>query len=118
MGAQGRYCGAGQFKARHLNSGQRRDGHFGDVNVVEADDGEIVGHAQAGAVKLMQNADGGHVVRAHHGCRNRLRGEQALHGRYSALQGMVSFDDPCGVGGDAAFLLSDAEKAARRDCAE
>src|SRR5271163_4509018 len=30
MGAQGRYCGAGQFKARHLNSGQRRDGHFGD----------------------------------------------------------------------------------------
>ncbi len=54
----------------------------------------------------MQDADGGHVVGAHDGgghffC---VGGEKALHRGDSALHGVVSFDDPLGMGCDAALL--------------
>ena len=79
---------------------------FGDVDVVEADDGKIVGDAQAGAVELVQDADGGHVVGAHDGGGHLLFvcGEEALHAGDSAFHGVVPFDDPRGVGSDAALL--------------
>ena len=73
MGAQGCDGGAGELEAGHLNCGERRNGDLGDVDVVEADDRKIVGYAQACAIELVQDADGGHVVGAHDGGGHLLR---------------------------------------------
>ncbi len=67
MGAEGCDGSAGDLEARHLNCCQRRDGHLGDVDVVEADDGDIVRNVHSGSVKLVQDTDGGHIVGAHDG---------------------------------------------------
>ena len=94
---------ARQFGARHLNGGQRRNGDVRDVNVVEADDGEIVGNSQSRAVKLVQHADRCHIVRAHHRGREPGAGKKLFRGRDTSLQRVVALDDPFLADGDSAL---------------
>src|SRR5580704_555483 len=116
MGAEGGHRRARNFKARHLNCGQRRNGDLGDVDVVEADDGEIVGHAEAGAVQLVQDADSGHVVGTHDGGWHLLHGEQAVHGGNSTLHGVIAFDDPCRFRCDATLFERSGKCGPARLC--
>jgi hypothetical protein len=71
--------GAGEIGAREADGGERGQRELGESDVVEADDREIVGHAQAFHVGGAQNADGGHVVGADDG--GGARGELAATAR-------------------------------------
>ena len=114
VGAQGGEGGACEFVAGHLNGGERRDRDLGDVDVVEADDGEIVGHAEAGAVELVQDADGRHVVGAHHGSWHRPGDEELCHGGDAAFERVIAFDDPRRGRWDAALLQRPGEGCGAR----
>ena len=57
----------GEIFAGHANGGERRDSVFGEMDVVETDEGEVVGDFKPGLEERVLNADGGHVVRAHDG---------------------------------------------------
>ena len=90
-----------QFRSRHLDGRQRRNGYPGHLNIVEADDRKVVGYAQSGAVDLVQHADRGHVVGTHHcGGQPGGGGQQFLRGGDSAFQRVVAFDDPLRVDGE------------------
>ena len=55
-------CGAGKVGAREADGGERRKSELGKVDVVEADDAEILGHTQTFHVGGAQDANGGHIV--------------------------------------------------------
>ena len=104
MSAQCCEGGTRQAEAGHPDGGERWDSDLGDVDVIEANDGDIVGYAEAGAVKLMEHADGCHVVGAHDGCWAGIGGEELLHSCNTALEGVVPFDEPFGMRRDAALF--------------
>ena len=83
-----------QIGAREANGGQRRQRELGEVDVVQPDDREVLGHAQPFVVGGAQNANGGHVVRAND--RGRARGErlQLPKSGHAALRRVVALDDP------------------------
>src|ERR1700735_407919 len=100
-------CGEGgtrQAEAGHPDGGERWDSDLGDVDVIESDNGYVVGYAEAGAVEFVEHADGCHVVGAHDGCWAGICGEEFLHGRNTALESVVSLDDPFGLRGDTALF--------------
>ena len=53
--------------AGHADGGEWRDGVFGEMDVVETDEGEVVGDFEFGLEERVLNAYGGHVVGAHDG---------------------------------------------------
>ena len=53
---------ARQVGAREADGRKGRQRELGEVDVVEADDGEVLRYAQALNVGGAQHADGGHVV--------------------------------------------------------
>ena len=104
MSAQGMKCGACEFEARHLNRSEWGDRDLGDVDIIEADDGEVIGYAQAGAVELVQYTDRCHVVGADNCGGHGLAGKQLLHGCYAAFERMVAFNNPVRIRRYAGFL--------------
>ncbi len=91
------YGGVGEVLAGHADGGEGRDGVLGEVDVVEADEGEVVGDLEAGFEECVLDADGGHVVGAHDGGGPVFEGEDFFHGVASAVEGVGAFDEPCGV---------------------
>ena len=74
------------------------------MNIVEADDGDIVGDAQAGAIDGVLDADGGHVVGADDGCGHGLECQELAHGRHTAFEGVVALEDAGGIEWDTALF--------------
>jgi len=66
-GTQGLYSGGGEVLAGHLDGGQRRKHELSKVNIVKADDRDIVGHSVSGPVKAVENTDRRHVIGADDG---------------------------------------------------
>jgi len=88
----------------HPDRGKGRNGVFGEMNVVEADEREIVGDAQIGFKEGMLDADGGHVVRTHDGSRPSGLSEDLLHGVVATVKRVVAFYEPIGIGLEAGGL--------------
>ena len=93
-----------QVNAGEPDGGERRKREFGEINVVEADDGQILGHAQVLHVGGAQNADGGHVIGTDDCGGPRASRLEFAEPRYAALEGVVAFDDPFFLDGQFAFL--------------
>lgn len=53
--------------AGHADGGEWGDGVFGEMDVVETDEREVVGDLEFGFEESVLNADGSHVVGAHDG---------------------------------------------------
>ena len=86
--------GVGEIGAGEADGGQRGQRELGEVNVVEADDGEVLGHAQAFHVGGAEDADGGHVVGADDGRGARGEGLQLAVAGDAAFERVVALDDP------------------------
>jgi hypothetical protein len=95
---------AAEVAQRLADGGQRRVDDAAGVHVVEPGHRYVRRAADARALQLAQYADGHLVVRAHHGVRPRLAGEQGPGGGQPAVFGEVPLDD-----------LGDAAARARRD---
>jgi len=54
--------GAGKVGAREADGGKRRKSEFSKIDIVEANDTEVLRDAQAFHVGGTQNTNGGHVV--------------------------------------------------------
>jgi len=74
------------------------------MDIVEADEGEVVGNAKIGFEEGVLNADGGHVVGAHDGGWPVGQLEDLLHSVAAAIEGVIAFDEPLGIGLDAGGL--------------
>ena len=74
------------------------------MNVVEADDGDIVGDAQAGAIDGVLDSDGGHIVGAHDGGGHGLESEELGHGGHASFEGVIALDDAGGIEWDATLF--------------
>ena len=92
--AEGFKGGAREIGAGEADGGQGRQRELGEVDVVEADDGEVLGHAQAFHVSGAQDADGGHVVGADDGRGARGERLQLAEAGDAALERVVALDDP------------------------
>ncbi len=88
----------GELVAGHADGGEGWDGVFGEVDVVEADEREVVRYAEVGFEEGVLNADGGHVVRAHDGGGPVGESEDLVHGIAAAVEGVIAFDEPVGIG--------------------
>ena len=86
--------GPRQVSAGQTDSGERGQGEFCEIDVVEADDGQILRHAQTLHVGGAQNADGGHVVRADDGRGPRTESLQLTESDDATLERVIAFDDP------------------------
>ena len=117
VGAAGVFCllaesfkgGVREVGAGEADGGQRGQGEFGEVNVVEADDGEVMGDAEAFHVCGAQDADGGHVVGADDGRGARGEGLQLAVAGDASFEGVVALDDPLFLEGEAGGLDGGAE---------
>ena len=70
-------CGDGaHLKERLMDGGKGRDRKRGNVNVVEADDGNVVGDFQARFLKDGHGAYGGNVVIGDNSCEGELGGQE------------------------------------------
>jgi len=94
----------GEVTAGHTHGGEGRNGVLREVNVVEADEGEVVGNAKVGFEEGVLDADGGHVVGAHDGGGPGGQREDLLHGIAAAIERVIAFDEPVGIGLEAAGL--------------
>ena len=70
--------GARQFSARHLNRSQGRNGHAGDVNVIEADDRNVLGNPQSFLLDRLNGADRGHIIKREQGGKSRAPCKELL----------------------------------------
>lgn len=82
---------------------------LGKVNVVEADEGHIVGNAEAALLKCAESSDGGHVVGAEDGRGWMRETQQSRHSVHAAFELMIAFEDEV-FAGDAAASLHGGEK--------
>jgi len=94
----------GEVTAGHTHGGEGRDGVLREVNVIEADEGEVVGNAQVGFEEGVLDADGGHVVGAHDGGWPSGQREDLVHGIAAAVECVIAFDEPLGIGLEAGGL--------------
>ena len=92
-GAESLYGGRSQVHARHLHGGQRRQHELRQMNVVEANHGNILRNVVRGAIERMQRADGGHVVGAQHSGWQVRQGDQPFHRSNAALHSVIALDD-------------------------
>ena len=106
MLAEGFEAALRQVNAGEPDGGERRKRELGEIDVVEADDGQILGHAQALHVGGAQNADGGHVIRADDCCGPCCRALQFPEAGYAALEGVVALDDPFLLDGQFASCIA------------
>jgi len=86
--------GACEVGAGEADGGERRQSEFREVDVVESDDGEVLGYAEALEVGRAKDTDCGHVVGAENGgwlSGERLEFTEADH---AAFQGVIALDDP------------------------
>ena len=88
--AKGFKGGASQVNAGEPDGGERGQRELGEVDVVKADDGEVLGDAQAFHVGGAEDADGGHVVGAEDGGGLRRECAQPAESGHAALQCVFS----------------------------
>ena len=111
-GIEGR---AGKIRPREADAGERGQREFGEIDVVEADNGEILGHAEACQIGRAENADGGHVVGTDEGGGTRGELVQLLEARNASLQRVIALDDPFLLQRQAGGLHGGAEVVLARD---
>ena len=102
---------------RLVDGRQRRVRMRRDVQVVEADDADVLGHAQAGFAGGPHDADGHHVAHGQDGRRPQAVLPDAAERGHAAVEGGRTHDDPLVAQLDAAQLeaLAIAGQAARGD---
>src|SRR5579864_8550831 len=93
-----------QVRARKSDRGERREREFSKVDIVEANDGKVLRHAKVLHVDRAQDADGRHVIRTDDRGRPRAERLQLSESDYTALEGVIAFDDPLFLDGEFAFL--------------
>ena len=99
----------GEVAAGHADGGEGRDGVFGEMNVVEADEGEVVGDAKVGFEESVLDADCGHVVGTHDGGGPGGEREDFVHGIAAAVERVIALDEPVGIGLEAGRLKATEE---------
>ena len=93
-GAEGGVCDLGAGEAE---GGEGRHGVGAELDVVEADDGDVAGDAEAELADCAHGADGGEVVGGED-CGGAGAGlEDALHGVVAAVDAVIAFLDESGV---------------------
>ena len=95
---EGGVCELGAGKS---NGCEGRQGELGEIDVFETNDGEIVGHAQALRIGSVEDADGGHIVRADDGSWAGGKALQPLKSGDAAPKPEVALDDPFFLDGQA-----------------
>ncbi len=73
------------------------------MNVVKADDRQVVGDTQLSAIHLVKHSNRGHVVRAHDGSRQSFAGQQLFHCLDATFQRVIALDYPVRLKRNAAF---------------
>ncbi len=75
------------------------DGKAGFIDIVESNDGDVIGDAITGIVKRPYRSESNEVVEAEHGVRRLVEGKQALH-RLSSIAPVQDVDggDEGGIG--------------------
>ena len=63
-GAQSLNGRSGKMLARHLHGGERREHELSEMNIVEADDGDILWHRAMLAMQTVLHSNGSHIVGA------------------------------------------------------
>ena len=101
--------GGGEIATGHADGGEGWDGVFGEVDVVETDEGEVVGDAEVGFEERVLNTDGGHVVGTHDGGWPVGHREDLLHRVVAAIERVIAFDEPVWVGLEAGGLKATEE---------
>jgi len=71
------------------------------MDVVETDEGEVVGDFEFGFEESVLDADGGHVVGTHDGGWPLGKSEDFLHGIAATVEGVIAFDEPGGLSFEA-----------------
>src|ERR1700739_4470122 len=72
-----------------------------DLDVVEADDGDVLGHAQVVAMQRADGANSGEVIGGNNCGRSLFQCEEPLHGRASAVYAVVADLDQRLAAGEA-----------------
>ena len=93
-GEQNLDCLLSEVFARHPNCSKRWDGVLGKVDIIEANEGEIVRNPEPGFEQRMLNPDSRHVIRADDGGRFLFESQELLHRIAAAVQGVISLNDP------------------------
>jgi hypothetical protein len=63
-GAQSLNGRSSKMLARHLHGRKRREHELREMNIVEADDGDILGHRTMLAMQTVLHSNGSHIVGA------------------------------------------------------
>lgn len=80
-------CGDGaHFEEGLVDGGKRRDGERGEGDVVEADDGDVAGNAEAGFVEDDHSTHGGSVVIGEKSSEWELGGQQRFRGKIADIR--------------------------------
>src|SRR6202012_960583 len=96
--------GASQIGAREADGSERGERVLVKVDVIEADDGEILRYVQTVHIRRAEDADGGHVIGADNGRGPRAELLQLREAGDAALEGVIAFDDPFLLHGQAGTL--------------
>lgn len=100
-------CGDGaHFEEGLVDGRKRRDGESGEVDVVEADDGNVAGNAEAGFVEDDHGAHGGSVVIGKESGEGELGGQQRFRGKTTdvgSVRGIFELEDEFRVDGEIQF---------------
>lgn len=81
-----------------------RNDELREADIVEADDGEILGDVHTALITFAERADGGHIIRTHHGGGTFGKGQDAVHRSHAAFDGVVPFDQVLGKDAQADFF--------------
>jgi len=100
-------CGDGaHFEEGLVDGRKRRDGERGEVDVVVADDGNVVGNFEAGFVEDDHGAHGGSVVIGEESGEGELGGQQRFRGKTAdigSVRGVFELEDEFRVDGEIQF---------------
>ncbi len=92
--------GGGEFGSGDVDGGEGGLGVGAELDVVEANDGNVAGDGEAGFVDGPHGSDGGEVVGAEDGGGWGAGGEHMGHGAVAAFDAVVGFDKVLGCEGE------------------
>src|SRR5579863_3300718 len=101
---QGIEGGAGQVGTREPDGGERGQRELRKIDVVEADDREVLGYVEVLHIGGAQDADGRHVVGANDCCRPGGERLEFVESSDAALERVIALNDPLFLDGDLVLL--------------